>query len=84
MSDSPEELQADQASPFVTMWFMTKQGTRYEMPDMLPANINEAHRQLTGGNEYISVVNVSTVAMILPSRILKCAGSGKRTFWEAT
>jgi len=54
------------------------------MPDMLPANINEAHRQLTGGNEYISVVNVSTVAMILPSRILKCAGSGKRTFWEAT
>ena len=82
MPRAQEELQASKEGPFFTMWFVTKLGTRYELPDMLPLHIGEAHRQLAGGSEHISVINVSQVAVVFPLRILAKAGVADRTLWE--
>lgn len=85
MPDSSKELQAGEASPFSVMWFATKLGTIYEMPDMQEQEVTEAHRQLdtTDVSQYISVRNTSGVLMMIPKRIIKTAGVGDRCFWEA-
>lgn len=83
MPSSSEKLQADQSSaePFVTVWFVTKLGTRYEMPDMLPYHVDAVCQQLDGDFDSIAAHNVSDAVLMLPKRIIAAAGSGERCFW---
>lgn len=83
MSSTQEELQAGEGStPFKMMWLETTMGVRYEMPDMLPVHIDEAHRQLDEDQEHISLLNVSDACLVVPKRIIAKAGVGDRCFWE--
>lgn len=84
MSNTPEDVQASEESPLLTMWFETKLGVRYEVPDMLATHVDAAHRQLDTSLERITVLNISEVTVLLPKRIIKRAGVGERCFWEAT
>lgn len=85
MPDSPKELQAGEESPLAVMWFATRLGTLYEMPDLLSAQVTDTHRQLDYSNadSMILMVNVSGVMLSIPKRIIKTAGVGDRCFWEA-
>lgn len=74
---------------FVSCWFETRTGTRYELPDMTSDHVDMVCKQLSGTEEAfstdtITVVNISPVIMIIPRRILARAGSGDRCFWEAS
>lgn len=88
MPDSQDELQADQKDagrPYTTLWFETRMGVQYVMPDMLPMHVESARQQLYGplGSGSITLMNVSGVCMVIPRHILKKAGCGERCFWEA-
>jgi hypothetical protein len=72
------------SSAFVSCWFETRTGTRYELPDMTTDHVDMVCRQLDGEADTITVVNISPVIMIIPRRILARAGSGNRCFWEAS
>ena len=67
------------------MWFETKLGTRYEMPDLLEEQVSDAHKSLDHSNSesLIVLTNISRVMMGIPRRIIKRAGVGDRCFWEA-
>jgi hypothetical protein len=86
MPDPQKERQAGEKSPFVTMWFLTHTGTRYEMPDMTDREITDAHRHLDAAASFqsIHVLNFSGAFLMLPKRILKSAGVGDRVYWEAS
>lgn len=66
------------------MWFETSLKTRYELPDMLPPQVTQAHKQLDSNIDIIIAMNVSEVCLSFPRRVLKRAGVGDRCFWEAT
>jgi len=86
MSDPSKELQACEAgSPLVIMWFETKLGVRYVMPDMMPSYVTNAHHNLDAadGDQYVHVRNVSGVLFSIPKRIIHQAGVGDRCFWES-
>ena len=82
MPGTQEELQTDQ-NPLVIFWFQTRLGVHYELPDMLPQHVDEAHRQLDLDLELVTLRNISGVAMVVPKRIVKTAGANDRCFWEA-
>lgn len=67
------------------MWFETRLGTRYEMPDLLEEQVSEAHKSLDFSNpeSLIILTNVSRVMLGIPRRIIKRAGVGDRCFWES-
>ena len=93
MHDSPDELQADpensggkgETEVFHVMWFETRLGVRYEMPDMLESHITKTHHHLDTipYDSQLVVLNISGATLILPKRIIKRAGVGERCFWEA-
>lgn len=68
------------------MWFETRLGTRYEMPDMLQDQVSKTHRTLDqiDHDSQLVVLNISEVTLVIPKRIIKKAGVGDRCFWEAT
>ena len=84
MPDTPEQLQTDQ-TPFIHFWVLTKLGTRYVLPDMLPQHVTVAHKQLdfTNDDQIVVVTNISNVVLSIPKRIIASAGAGDRCFWEA-
>ena len=86
MSDTPKKLQADQEPPdiFSVMWFETKLGTRYLMPDMTRDHVTQAHKSLdhSGPDSVVIVTNISHATLTLPKKILKRAGVGNLCFWE--
>lgn len=84
MPSTSEKLQADQSttSSLVTMWFLTKSGTKYELPDMQPNHVDAVHRQLAGDFDRVMATNISEALLYLPKPILKSAGVGERCFWE--
>lgn len=67
------------------MWFETKLGVRYEMPDLLEEQVSEAHKSLDHSHEesLIVLTNISRVMLGIPRRIIKRAGVGDRCFWES-
>lgn len=67
------------------MWFLTRLGQRYELPDMLRDHITEGHRQLAESRYEgtVILINVSGASLAIPKRIVKSAGVGDRCFWEA-
>lgn len=83
MPSSQEELQADQETPFRVMWIVTKLGVRYEFPDMIDAQVDQAVKILHGGLPNITMNNISECCLLIPRRIIKRAGVGERCFWEA-
>ena len=83
MSDSQENIQADQETNLVTMWFETTMGVRYEMPDMLSVHTDASLKQFFEAvGENVSVINVSGVCLLLPKRIVGKVGVGERIMWE--
>jgi len=66
------------------MWFETKLGVRYEMPDMTKEHISKTHKHLDvlPYDSQLVVLNISGVTLVLPKRIIKRAGVGERCFWE--
>lgn len=83
MPSTPKELQADPETPFRVMWLETKLGVRYELPDMLDKQVDQAVQLLHGGLPNITMTNVSECCLLMPRRIIKKAGVGERCFWEA-
>jgi len=72
------------ADPFVSCWFETKTGSRYEMPDMTTTHVDAVCKQLDGDIDLITVTNISFVLLLIPKQILAKAGTGNRCFWEAS
>jgi hypothetical protein len=67
------------------MWFETKMGEKYRMPDMMKQHVTEAHKDLDQADrEYVHVQNVSNAILMIPKRIISKAGVGERCFWEST
>ena len=85
MPSSQKELPPSETSPFSVMWFETKLGVRYEMPDMQESDVTEAHRYLdeADNSQYVHVRNISSAILMIPKRIIKKAGVADRCFWEA-
>ena len=67
------------------MWFETRLGVRYEMPDMMEEHITKTHKHLDllHHDAQLVVLNLSGVTLVIPKRIIKKVGVGDRCFWEA-
>lgn len=67
------------------MWFETRLGVRYEMPDMLSDHVTLTHHMLDQllPEGQLVVRNISEVTLVIPKRIILKAGVGDRCFWEA-
>lgn len=86
MSNTQKELQAgEKVDPLVTMWFETKMGEKYRMPDMMRQHVTEAHKDLdtAKSDQYVAVRNVSDAVLMLPKRIISRAGVSEHCFWES-
>lgn len=85
MFSTQKELQTGETTDLlVTMWFETKMGEKYRMPDMMRQHVTEAHKDLDQEDrEYVHVQNVSNAILMIPKRIINRAGVGERCFWES-
>jgi hypothetical protein len=88
MPDAPKNVPAVQ-QVFLTFWFTTRLGVRYELPDSLEYQIQNTLTQLRNETETITAVNISSVVMAIPFRIIQRAGDMDpetgvyRTLWES-
>ena len=89
MSDSPDDVRPRKEDDTIkeklsTMWFETRLGQRYELPDMLREHVTYAHEQVATSHHESTVImiNVSGVSLCIPKRIIAKAGVGERCFWE--